>query len=366
MNINDSRKKALIAMSGGVDSSVAACLMKEQGFECIGATMKLYQNEDIGLNKGHTCCSLDDVEDARSVATALDMPYYVLNFSDRFREEVMDKFVRCYEYGITPNPCIDCNRYLKFEYLYNRAKELDYDYIVTGHYALINYNTETGRYELIKSPNLAKDQSYVLYSLTQEQLAHTLFPLGSMNKDEVRAIAENHGFINFAKHDSQDICFVPNGSYAEFIENYTGKNYAPGNFIDTEGNILGEHKGIIRYTVGQRKGLGLSLKEPMYVKAVNIKDNTVVLARDAELFSTTLIANDVNLISVDKIEGEMRVKAKVRYRHTEQWATVTALDSNRIKVVFDEPQRAITKGQAVVLYDNDIVVGGGTIIETDI
>ena len=360
--MENKRKRALIAMSGGVDSSVAACLMKEKGFDCIGTTMKLYHNEDIGISKTHTCCSLDDVEDARSVASALDMPYYVLNFSERFKEEVMDKFVTCYECGMTPNPCIDCNRYLKFEYLFARARELECDYIVTGHYALIDFDTTTGRYLLRKSPNTAKDQSYVLYSLSQEQLAHTMFPLGAMDKSEVRDIALEHGFINAGKHDSQDICFVPDGNYAKFIEQYTGKLYPPGNFVDINGNVLGEHKGIIRYTIGQRKGLGLALKEPMYVKEINVHDNTVVLARDAELFSRELTANDINLISVPRIEGEMRVKAKVRYRHQEQWATVTQPDDNTIRVVFDEPQRAITKGQAVVLYDGDIVVGGGTII----
>ncbi len=365
MTNNTTLKKALIAMSGGVDSSVAAYLVKEQGYECIGATMKLYHNDDIGIPRAHTCCSLDDVEDARNVALTLGIPYYVFNFSERFKEEVMDKFVKCYESGMTPNPCIDCNRYLKFEYLYNRAKELDYDYIVTGHYALIEYSEEHGRYLLKKSPNLAKDQSYVLYSLTQDQLAHTLFPLGAMDKQEVRNIAEEHNLITATKHDSQDICFVQNGSYADFIENYTGRTYEPGNFIDTEGNILGTHKGIIRYTIGQRKGLGLALKQPMYVKSVNVEDNTVVLARDEELFSDTLIANDLNLISVPHIDGELRVKAKVRYRHTEQWATVKQISDDKIKVVFDEPQRAITKGQAVVLYDGDIVVGGGTIISTD-
>lgn len=355
--------KALIAMSGGVDSSVAAYLMRKQGYECIGATMKLYHNEDICIPKDHSCCSLDDVEDARAVAASMDIPYYVFNFSERFKEEVMDKFVHCYECGITPNPCIDCNRYLKFEYLYNRAKELGYDYVVTGHYAQIKYDASIDRYLLSKAVDASKDQSYVLYSLTQEQLAHTQFPLGCMPKSKTREIAEQQGFINAKKHDSQDICFVQNGNYAEFIEDYTQKTYPEGNFVDVHGNILGRHKGIIRYTIGQRKGLGLSLKEPMYVMEINTTDNTVVLGRDADLFTDTLIANDINLISVPRIDGEMRVKAKVRYRHTEQPATVTQIGDDTIKVVFDEPQRAITKGQAVVLYDGDIVVGGGTIVE---
>lgn len=355
--------KALIAMSGGVDSSVAAYLMRKQGYECIGATMNLYHNEDICIPKDHSCCSLDDVEDARAVAASMDIPYYVFNFSERFKEEVMDKFVHCYECGITPNPCIDCNRYLKFEYLYNRAKELGYDYVVTGHYAQIKYDASIDRYLLCKAVDASKDQSYVLYSLTQEQLAHTQFPLGCMPKSKTREIAEQQGFINAKKHDSQDICFVQNGNYAEFIEDYTKKTYPEGNFVDVHGNILGRHKGIIRYTIGQRKGLGLSLKEPMYVMEINTTDNTVVLGRDADLFTDTLIANDINLISVPRIDGKMRVNAKVRYRHTEQPATVTQIGDDTIKVVFDEPQRAITKGQAVVLYDGDIVVGGGTIVE---
>lgn len=359
-NIN---KRALIAMSGGVDSSVAALLTKEAGYDCIGATMKLYSNDDINTKETHTCCSLDDVQDARSVANALGMPFYVLNFSERFKDVVMDKFVRCYECGMTPNPCIDCNRHLKFETLYQRARELSCDFIVTGHYAIIEFNEATGRYNLKKSTNLAKDQSYVLYSLTQEQLAHTMFPLGGMDKQEVRELAEENSFINAAKHDSQDICFVPDGHYAEFIEEYTQKTYSEGDFVDTLGNILGTHKGVIRYTIGQRKGLGLSLKEPMYVKALDIENNRVILGRDEDLYSRELTARDINLISIPKIEGSMRVKAKVRYRHKEEWATVTQPDENTLKVVFDEPQRAITKGQALVMYDGDIVIGGGTITE---
>lgn len=354
-------KKALIAMSGGVDSSVAAFLMKEAGYECIGATMKLYQNEQLNVSKDHTCCSLDDVEDARNVAISMDIPHYVFNFSERFNEEVIEKFIHAYENGITPNPCIECNRHLKFEYLYNRAKELGYNYVVTGHYAIIEYSEEKERFLLKKAVDPTKDQSYVLYSMTKEQLAHTLFPLGGMSKAKAREIAEAHNFVNAKKHDSQDICFVPEGKYADFIENYTKKEYPSGNFVDTEGNILGEHKGIIRYTVGQRKGLGLSLKQPMYVKNVCPEDNTVILSTNEELFSKSLDANDINLISIDKIDEPIRVKAKVRYKHEEQWATVTQPTPDTIHVEFDEPQRAITKGQAVVLYDGDIVVGGGTI-----
>lgn len=355
--------KALIAMSGGVDSSVAAYLMKEKGYDCIGAMMKLYQNEDVGAARDHSCCTLDDVEDARSVANRLKMPFYVLNFSERFREYVMEKFVCAYECGMTPNPCIECNRHLKFEKLFHRAQELACDYVVTGHYAQIEYDEACGRYLLKRAVDHTKDQSYVLYSLTQAQLAHIKFPLGGFCKSEAREIAEAQGFVNARKHDSQDICFVQEGSYTDFIENYRQKTYPVGDFVDLEGNILGQHKGIIHYTIGQRKGLGLSLKKPMYVVALDIEKNQVILGDNADLFSTTLTAHDINLISVAKIEGEMRVKAKVRYRHEAQWATVTQPEEDTLVVVFDEPQRAITRGQAVVMYDGDIVVGGGTIAE---
>lgn len=354
-------KKALIAMSGGVDSSVAALLTKEQGFECMGVTMKLFNNDDACVPREHSCCSLEDVEDARSVAYSLGMPYYVFNFTDRFREDVIDKFVYSYENGLTPNPCIDCNRYLKFEKLFNRAKEIGYDYVVTGHYAKIEYDANVGRFIIKKSSDLSKDQSYVLYSMMQEQLAHTMFPLGGMHKTEVRAIAEKHRFINADKHDSQDICFVQNGSYADFIEQYTGKSYPEGDFISKSGAVLGRHKGIIRYTVGQRKGLGISYSEPLYVAAVNPQSNTVTLATDSELYSDQLTAKNINLISVSKIEKPMHICAKIRYRHKEDPATVIQTDEDTLVVKFDRPQRAITKGQAVVLYDGDTVVGGGII-----
>lgn len=356
------KEKALIAMSGGVDSSVAAYLMKKSGYDCIGATMKLFHNEDAGIPGEHSCCSLDDVEDARSVAYSLGMPYYVFNFSERFEDAVIAGFISAYENGRTPNPCIDCNRYLKFEKLFLRARELYCDFVVTGHYARITREESSGRYLLKKGLDDTKDQSYVLYSMTQEQLAHVQFPLGNLPKSQVRGIAQEQGFINAKKQDSQDICFVRNGKYSDFIESYTGKQYPEGDFIDKNGNVLGRHKGIIRYTVGQRKGLGIAFSRPMYVVKVNPSDNTVTLGTNEELFSSTLTANNINLISVAQINEPMRVKAKVRYRHTEQWATAVQLDHDTIRVVFDEPQRAITAGQAVVLYDGDIVVGGGTIV----
>ena len=354
-------KKALIAMSGGVDSSVAAFLIKQQGLDATGVTMKLYDNEDIGIARENTCCSDDDIADARAVCARLSIPYYVFNFRDDFNTEVIDRFIKAYENGSTPNPCIDCNRYIKFERLMRRMAELNMDYVVTGHYARIEYDEERKRYLLKKALDDKKDQSYVLYSLTQEQLSHTLFPLGSLNKDEVRKIAEENGFVNAKKHDSQDICFVPDGKYTEFIEGYTGKKYECGDFVDRDGKRLGEHKGIIRYTIDQRKGLGLALPAPMYVLEKDLNNNKVVLGFNDDLFTKELYAEDINFISIKEINEPIRVSAKVRYNQKEQPATVER-DGDRLHIVFDEPQRAICKGQAVVLYDGDIVVGGGKIM----
>ena len=353
-------KKAIIAMSGGVDSSVAAYLMKKNGFECIGATMKLFDNEDININNEKSCCSLDGIEDARSVARNLDIPYYVFNFRDEFCKKVIDKFIYTYENGGTPNPCVDCNRNLKFKKLMDKMYELSFDYIVTGHYASVE--EQNGRFLLKKGVDSSKDQSYVLYSLTQEQLSHIIFPLGNYSKSQIREIAAENGFTNANKKESQDICFVPDGDYISFIKKYTNKNYPCGNFINTDNEIIGQHQGIINYTVGQRKGLGVAFGEPRYVCSVNPENNTVTLGKNEDLFSNELFATDINLISVDKIDGEMKVTAKIRYNHKEQPATVIQIDDNTVKVVFDEPQRAITKGQAVVMYDGEYVVGGGTII----
>lgn len=355
-------KKAIIAMSGGVDSSVAALLMLEQGYDCTGVTMKLFSNDDVGVPKLHSCCSLDDVADARSVAANLGMPYYVFNFADRFEHDVIDRFVDAYVHGQTPNPCIDCNRYLKFDQLFVRAQELGCDYVVTGHYAQIGYDDTKGRYLLRKAVDPLKDQSYVLYSLTQKQLAHVQFPLGGLHKTEVRALAEKHGFVNAHKHDSQDICFIKEGTYADFIEARLGRKFPAGNFVDESGRVLGRHKGIIHYTVGQRKGLGLALPQPMYVKEIDTQNNAVILATNDGLFTKNVTAKNINLIDCYTITGQRRIKARIRYHHAEQWATVTQPDADTLSIIFDEPQRAITKGQSVVMYDGDIVVGGGTIV----
>jgi tRNA-specific 2-thiouridylase len=348
-------KKALIAMSGGVDSSVAALILKSEGYDCSGATMKLY-SKDSG------CCSEDDVADARAVCAKIGIPFYVFNFTDSFDREVIERFIKAYENGSTPNPCIDCNRYIKFSRLMNRMYELGMDYVVTGHYARIEFDKNSNRYLLKKAVDHTKDQSYVLYNLTQEQLSHTLFPLGELTKSDVREIADTNGFINAHKKDSQDICFVENGKYAEFIEEYTGSTYESGDFVDKGGNILGTHKGIIRYTIGQRKGLGLALPAPMYVCEKDLVNNKVILGSNDDLFSKELFANDINLITCDRINGKLCVNARVRYNQKEQPATVEQIDDDLIKVVFDEPQRAICKGQSVVLYDGEIVVGGGTIL----
>ena len=351
--------KVLIAMSGGVDSGVAACLLKKQGYDGLGATMHLFQGEHAGAQTESRCCSLSDVEDARSVAYRLGIPYYVFNFKDVFEKQVLNRFVSEYERGATPNPCLDCNRFLKFDKFLRRARELDIEYIATGHYARIEY--ENGRYLLKKAADKTKDQSYVLYAMTQDQLAQTLFPLGELTKTQVREIAEHEGFVNAAKKDSQDICFAPDGDYAAAIERLSEKEYPQGNFVDRNGNILGKHYGIIRYTIGQRKGLGLSVPKPLYVLEKRVEDNTIVLGSNEDLFSRKLNAAEFNWILWDTPPNSFRAKARIRYHHEEQWATVKTDGSDTVHIEFDEPQRAVTKGQAVVLYQDDIVVGGGII-----
>ncbi|MDR1944505.1 MAG: tRNA 2-thiouridine(34) synthase MnmA [Synergistaceae bacterium] len=355
-------KNVMIAMSGGVDSSVAACLLKEAGYACTGVTMKLFGNEDIGASREDVCCSLKDSRDARSVAGKLDIPHYVFNFTRDFEEQVIERFIREYEQGRTPNPCVDCNRYLKFMKLFSRARQLGFDYIATGHYARIERDGQSGRFLLKKALDRTKDQSYVLYMLTQEQLSHTILPLGGLKKSEVREIAQARGFINAAKSESQDICFVPDGRYADFIEQRRGKPSEPGNFIGESGEIIGRHRGLIRYTIGQRRRLGVSFPERVFVSKKNAPENTITLGSESSLYSSVLIAEGFNLISRDAITAPLRVSVMTRYRQEERPATVEGLDGDKIRVVFDEPQMAAAPGQAVVLYEDDVVLGGGTIV----
>ena len=350
-------KKALIAMSGGVDSSVAAYLTKQAGYDCIGVTMRLFGGDSAQESK---CCSLDDVLDAKSVARRLGIPHHTFNFKSDFRKKVIEPFIAAYENGATPNPCIECNRSLKFSALFERAKALGCDYIVTGHYARITRDGE--KYSLCRAKDSGKDQSYVLYSLTQEQLAHTLFPLGELSKEETRAIAEREGFINADKPDSQDICFIPDGDYAAFIRSHTSREYPEGDFVDADGNVLGKHKGIINYTVGQRKGLGIALGAPAYVKEIDVKNNRIVLCGNGELFGDELYAAGFNWVSGQTPEGEISCTASVRYRGAVRQAVAAATGDGTVHIKFLKPQRAITKGQAVVLYSGDTVLGGGTIV----
>lgn len=362
------KPKALIAMSGGVDSSVAALLMQKAGCDCVGVTMKLWSGEDPaeggGAGEGKTCCTADDAADARSVAARLGMPYYVFNMTGDFDRHVVEPFVRSYEAGDTPNPCIECNRCLKFGALLDRARTLGCDTIATGHYARVERRSD-GRWLLKKGMSPDKDQSYVLYMLTQEQLAHVRFPLGELTKDQVRAMAAANGLLNARKRDSQDICFVPDGDYAAFIRRYRGREYPDGDFVDEHGTVLGRHRGLIGYTIGQRRGLGVAADRPLYVREKRMKDNTIVLAGNESLYSRRLLARNINLIPFDDLDGSLRCKARVRYKQTEQPAVVTRTGPDELEVVFDEPQRAITAGQALVLYDGDLVLGGGTIYKTE-
>ncbi len=351
--------KALIAMSGGVDSSVAAFMMKEKGYDCIGCTMKLYANEDIDVDATNTCCSLDDVEDAKSVARRLGMPHYTFNFQERFREKVIDNFVACYECGMTPNPCIECNKHMKFNELYRRAQELGCDKVVTGHYARIR-KCDNG-YQLLKGLDDNKDQSYVLYGMTQDELEHTDFPLGGLSKDEVRKIAEANDFINANKPDSQDICFVPDGDYVSVLKRFSGKEYKPGDFVDVDGNVLGQHKGIVGYTIGQRKGLGISAAHPLYVTKLDVENNRVVLGKNEDLFSREVYVENINWIDHTDDRQNFKCKAKIRYRMKEEPCMVERVGESAAKILFDEPQRAITPGQSAVFYDGDVVLGGGII-----
>jgi len=354
-------KTVCIGMSGGVDSSVAAYLLKKQGYNVIGVTMQIWQDEDHAeISENGGCCGLSAVDDARRVANKLDIPYYVMNFKQEFKKYVIDYFIDEYKNGRTPNPCIACNRYVKWEALLHRCMGIGGDLIATGHYARV-IQLPNGRYTLKVAKGVIKDQTYALYNLTQEQLSKTLMPVGDYTKDEIRAIAEEIGLSVANKPDSQDICFVPDGDYAGYLEREAGIKSVPGNFIDTNGNVLGRHKGIIHYTIGQRKGLGLAMGHPVFVADILPETNEVVIGENADIFQDKLVADRVNFMSLEKLEEPMSITAKIRYSHKGAPCTISMLDDKHVAVVFDEPVRAVTKGQAVVFYKDDYIVGGGVI-----
>lgn len=356
------KKRVVVGMSGGVDSSVAAWLLKEQGYDVIGVTMQIWQDEEEKLQEENGgCCGLTAVDDARRVAASLDIPYYVMNFKREFKENVIDYFVDEYIGGRTPNPCIACNRFVKWESLLKRSMDIGVDYIATGHYARVE-QLPNGRYAVRTSATGRKDQTYALYNLTQEQLKRTLMPVGGYTKEEIREMAAKMNLPVAHKPDSQDICFVPDGDYASFIEKTADQTFPQGNFVLTDGTIVGRHNGIIHYTVGQRKGLRVAMGYPVFVLAIRPETNEVVLGKAEESLSRYVRADRINFMSVEDLKEPKKVWAKIRYNHKGAWCTVERTGEDEILCTFDEPLRAAAPGQAVVLYDGEYVLGGGTII----
>ncbi|MDO8683453.1 MAG: tRNA 2-thiouridine(34) synthase MnmA [Armatimonadota bacterium] len=354
-------RRVVVAMSGGVDSSVAAALLRKQGYEVIGVTMRIWP--DSAASKSGGCCSLSAVEDARRVANTLGFPHYVLNLQEDFEKLVIDQFIEEYRKGRTPNPCVRCNQFLKFDVLLQKAISLGADAIATGHYARIEFDAESSRWLLKRSSDRAKDQSYALYTMTQEQLSRTLFPLGEYSKIETRSIASELGLTVADKPDSQEICFVPDNKYANFLAAAAPEVAAPGPILDTAGNTLGTHRGIAFYTIGQRKGLGIATGRPIYVVGIDKSNNAVIVGSNSELYRDTLVAKDVNMIAMDSLSSCVVVSAKIRYNMQDSPAEACSLSSGAMRVRFEKPQRAVTPGQSVVLYDGEVVVGGGVISE---
>ncbi len=356
--------KVVVAMSGGVDSSVTAALLKDEGYKVIGATMQIWPSNELAdeAERFGGCCGLGAVADAKRVAHKLGIPHYVMNFRDLFAQKVIANFCREYSLGRTPNPCIRCNEYIKFDALLTRAKELDADFVATGHYAKIECDEVSGRYPLKKGVDRRKDQSYVLYVMTQNQLRHALMPLGGFTKERVRQVAGELGLSVADKAESQEICFIPDSDYTSFLKEYMPQAAKPGPILDREGNTLGEHRGILFYTIGQRKGLGISAREPLYVVAIDRERNAIIVGTKREVYGDELIAANLNWIAIESLEQPLELKAKIRYRHREADAVITPLlNEDRVHVKFKQPQMAMTPGQAIVFYHKDTVVGGGTI-----
>lgn len=348
-------KKVLIGMSGGVDSSVSALLLQKQGYEVIGTTLELFA--------GSSCCNVNTYLDAKLVCKSIGVTHFIFDYKNEFKEHVINDFINCYANCLTPNPCIECNKYLKFGFMWEKAKELGCNYIATGHYAKTEYSEKYGRWVLKKSNAGKKDQSYVLWNIPKDLVEHVLFPLANFeNKEQIREIARENNLNVASKKDSQDICFIPDGNYKKFIENNSNLKPKPGNIVNSKGEILGKHTGLYNYTIGQRKGLGISYKEPLFVLGFNILKNEVIVGEESELYTKETIVKDINLILFDKIDGELEVEVKTRYSANAAKAKIIQIDDDTIKIIFDEPQRAVTPGQSAVFYIDDIVVGGGKIV----
>lgn len=358
---NETGKRVLMAMSGGVDSSVSALVLRDAGYEVTGVTLKLFDNADACIEREDGCCSLKDAEDARQVCLSLGLEHFVYNFSRTFNADVIDRFCAGYLRGETPNPCIDCNRYVKFAALQQRRADLEFDYVATGHYARRRFNETTGRFELLRGLDENKDQSYVLFHLTQDTLAHMLFPLGDLTKPRVRELASEHGFINAQKAESQDICFVPDGDYASFIQKRTGEQFVEGEIVSRDGNVLGRHHGLIHYTIGQRKGIGVAAAEPLYVFGKDMQRNRLIVDTAERATCRSVQVEDVNFVAREGLDEPARLAVKTHYRQKPLEALVSQTGETGICITFDGPQRACAPGQAAVVYDGDVVVCGGTI-----